>query len=131
MQDKPTLVTVRGQSGQRDGNIHTDSANKIITVLLYLNSHWEEMGGCLRLLRSGSDINDVITEVPPVDGTLVAFRRSDRSFHGHKPFIGPRRVVQFNWMTGQGSRTVANLRHRLSAWMKNLNVWSGDRAGTR
>jgi len=131
LQARPTLITVRGQSGHRDGNIHTDSANKILTVLLYLNSQWEETGGCLRLLRSADDIEDVITEIPPVDGTLVAFRRSANSFHGHKPFLGPRRVVQFNWLTGQGSLAAATLRHRLSAWMKKLNVWSGERVAVR
>jgi len=34
----------------------------------------------------------MIVEVPPSDGTLVAFKRSDNSWHGHKPFSGKRRV---------------------------------------
>jgi hypothetical protein len=125
---RPTMLTVRGRSGTRDGNIHTDSVNKIITVLIYLNSQWTGNGGCLRLLRSSSDIEDVVTEVPPLDGTLVAFRRSDNSFHGHKPFIGPRRVIQLNWVTGRGVRFFETLRHRASAWLKKLGVTSGDRA---
>jgi SM-20-related protein len=125
---RPTMVTVRGRCGLRDGNIHTDSVNKIITVLIYLNSHWEGTGGCLRLLRSGDNIDNVITEIPPLDGTLVAFRRSINSFHGHKPFVGPRRVIQLNWLTGQGVKTFETLRHRASAWLKRLHIWSGDRA---
>ncbi len=128
LQGRATMVTVRGRCGLRDGNIHTDSVSKIITVLLYLNSHWEGTGGCLRLLRSAHDIEDVITEIPPLDGTLVAFRRSDNSFHGHKPFIGPRRVIQLNWVRGQGVKVFETLRHRATAWLKRLNLWSGDRA---
>ncbi len=125
---RATLVTVRGRSGVRDGNIHTDSVNKIITVLIYLNSHWEGTGGCLRLLRSGDNLDDVLVEIPPLDGTLVTFRRSDNSFHGHKPFIGPRRVIQLNWVKSEGVKRFETLRHRTTAWLKRLNIWSGDRA---
>ena len=42
---------------------------------------------------------DVAAEVPPVSGTVLIFRRSDRSFHGHKPYAGERKVVQMNWVT--------------------------------
>ncbi len=119
---RATMVTVRGQCGVRDGNIHTDSTNKIITVLIYMNSHWQENGGCLRLLRSADNIEDVITEIPPLDGTLLAFRRSDNSFHGHKPFVGPRRVIQFNWVTSQRVKIFETLRHRATAWLKRLRV---------
>lgn len=95
----PTAITVRGWCGTRDGHIHTDLPSKIITVLVYLNRSWQGTGGCLRLLRSAHDLDDVLAEVPPVEGTLLAFRRSDCSFHGHKPFIGERRVIQLNWVT--------------------------------
>lgn len=115
---RSTMITVRGRCGTRDGNIHTDAASKIITVLLYLNPKWEQPGGRLRLLRSGLDLEDVILEVPPTEGTLLAFRRTDNSWHGHKPFIGPRRVVQFNWVTHQGFERREIFRHRVSAWMK-------------
>ncbi len=123
LRNRPTLLTVRGWSGTRDGQIHTDSVSKVLTVLIYLNSNWQGTGGCLRLLRSASDIEDVVTEIPPVDGTLVAFRRSDNSFHGHKLFVGPRRVVQFNWVTGQRFKLIETGRHRLTAWFKKLNLW--------
>jgi hypothetical protein len=95
----PTVLTVRGRSGPNDGFIHTDLPGKVITVLLYLNPSWESPGGRLRLLRSPDNIDDVIVEVPPVAGTLLAFRRSDNSYHGHKPFHGERRVIQMNWVT--------------------------------
>ncbi|HTU21020.1 MAG TPA: 2OG-Fe(II) oxygenase [Gemmataceae bacterium] len=112
------MITVRGRCGTRDGNIHTDAVTKIITVLIYMNPTWEQTGGCLRLLRSPRDLDDVIVEIPPVEGTLLAFRRSDNSWHGHKPFIGPRRVIQFNWVTTQGVERREVFRHRVSAWMK-------------
>src|SRR5205807_10523891 len=106
--------------GTKDGNIHTDAVTKLITVLLYMNPGWEDSGGRLRLLRSPDSIEDVIVEVPPVEGTLLAFRRSDNSYHGHKPFIGPRRVIQLNWVTTRGTARREILRHRFSAWMKKL-----------
>ena len=61
----PTMFTVRGVCGADDGQIHTDSKSKIITVLLYLNEAWAPDGGRLRLLRNGDDLNAIITEVPP------------------------------------------------------------------
>jgi SM-20-related protein len=118
--DRPTMITVRGRCGTKDGTIHTDAPSKIITALIYMNPEWEEAGGRLRLLRSAFDIDDVIVEVPPMEGTLVSFRRSDVSFHGHKPFIGPRQVVQLNWVTSQLLKTREIARHRMSAWLKKL-----------
>jgi hypothetical protein len=115
-----TMVTVRGQSGTKDGNIHTDALNKVITVLIYMNPSWEQSGGRLRLLRSATDIDSTLVEVPPLEGTLVAFRRSHNSYHGHKPFIGPRRVVQFNWMTSTAAARWELTRHRFSAWWKKI-----------
>jgi SM-20-related protein len=115
---RATMITVRGRCGTRDGNIHTDAVTKIITVLIYMNPSWEQSGGRLRLLRSPNDIEDVIVEIPPIEGTLLAFRRSDNSWHGHKLFVGPRRVIQFNWVTSQGVERREIFRHRLSAWMK-------------
>lgn len=117
---RPTMVTVRGRCDTRDGKIHTDSVSKLITVLLYMNARWEQDGGRLRLLRSAHDLEDVIVEVPPTEGTLVAFRRSDNSYHGHKPFIGPRRVVQLNWVVNWRTAFRETMRHRVSAWAKRL-----------
>jgi SM-20-related protein len=117
---RPTVTTVRGQCDASDGRIHTDSASKIITVLIYMNESWENPGGRLRLLRSPRDLNDIIVEVPPVSGTLLAFRRSNNSWHGHEPFVGPRRVIQFNWLTSQGNRQIAMLRHQTSASFKRV-----------
>jgi len=117
---RPTTTTVRGWCGPGDGKIHTDSLSKIITVLIYMNSDWETPGGRLRLLRSGDDIDDVILEVPPIAGTLLAFKRAHNSWHGHAPFVGERRVIQFNWVTSESNQRIAMLRHELSASMKRV-----------
>jgi hypothetical protein len=117
---RPTITTVRGRCGVGDGKIHTDSVTKIITVLIYMNESWDQPGGRLRLLRSSRDFNEIIVEVPPIAGTLLAFKRSHNSWHGHEPFVGERRVIQFNWLTSQGHRQIAMLRHHTSASFKRL-----------
>jgi hypothetical protein len=116
----PMLVTARGCARARDGRIHTDSADKVVTALVYLNGPWSAEGGRLRLLRDAADLESVIAEVPPVDGTLVAFVRSERSFHGHRAYTGPRRVVQVNWVRDAGIAARERLRHRLAARVKSL-----------
>lgn len=93
------LVSIRAFSHKTDGNIHTDAPAKIMTALIYLNETWESAEGQLRLLRNKDDIEDYVAEVPPVAGTLLMFKRADNSWHGHKPFVGPRRTVQINWVT--------------------------------
>jgi SM-20-related protein len=118
--NRPTTITVRGRSDTRDGKIHHDSASKIITVLLYLNPAWDDSGGRLRLLRSQDSIDDVAAEAPASGGALVAFLRSDHSWHGHLPFIGERRVIQFNWVTDSESQRFAIFRHRVSASFKQM-----------
>ncbi len=91
-------ITVRKYSEPSDGHIHTDHWSKLITVLMYFNPQWTQAGGRLRLLRSKHDIEDYAAEAEPVGGTLLAFRRSARSFHGYKRFSGERRVLQVNWV---------------------------------
>lgn len=91
-------ITVRKFSELSDGNIHTDHWSKVITVLLYFNREWQHEGGKLRLLRSRTDIEDYAAEAAPVGGTLLAFRRSHKSFHGYKRFEGERRMMQVNWV---------------------------------
>ena len=91
-------VTVRKLSEPSDGNIHTDHWSKIVTVLLYFNPEWHQEGGRLRMLRGKHDIEDYAAEVVPEGGTLLAFKRSAKSFHGYKRFDGERRMVQVNWV---------------------------------
>ena len=120
LSNRPDMITVRGRCSEKDGKIHTDAETKIITILIYMNPAWESSGGRLRLLRSGTNLDDMILEVPPTEGTLLAFRRSSNSWHGHKPFSGPRRAIQFNWVTSAAVVRREQNRHRLSAWMKKL-----------
>ena len=126
--NRPDMITVRGRCSEKDGKIHTDSETKIITILIYMNAGWESSGGRLRLLRSGNNLDDMILEVPPTEGTLLAFRRGNNSWHGHKPFSGPRRVIQFNWVTSEAVVRREQNRHRLSAWMKKIRgALSGEK----
>jgi hypothetical protein len=117
----PTTITVRGRCRARDGRIHTDTDSKIITVLIYMNASWEEDGGRLRVLRSGNDLDDFTAEVPPIAGTMLAFRRSATSFHGHPPFVGERRVIQLNWVTDEEVARHEQTRHQFTARLKKLN----------
>jgi hypothetical protein len=117
---RPTMYTVRGYVRERDGAIHTDSKTKIITVLLYMNERWQEDGGRLRLLRGPDNLDDYVAEVPPYGGTLLAFRRADNSWHGHKPISGPRRAVQLNWVTSQAVVDAEQNRHRFSTRLKKI-----------
>ena len=118
--DRPKMYSLRGYTRSKDGQIHTDSKDKIITVLLYLNENWNQSGGRLRILRDGKNVDNYALEVPPDNGTLLVFRRSDNSWHGHHPFDGPRRSLQMNWMTSEGSRGWHKVRHQLSATLKKL-----------
>lgn len=121
--DAPTMITLRGQSREKDGRIHCDSTAKRVTVLLYLNpetADWARQDGCLRLLRNGSDIEDYAVEVPPVNGTLLVFPNGPTTFHGHKQFVGRRYVVQLNWMTTDDKARYEMRRHRISAFLKRL-----------
>ncbi len=120
LRNRATTLTVRGRCGPGDGKIHNDSTSKIISILIYMNSTWDAPGGRLRLLRSEKNIEDVAAEVPPSEGALVAFLRSDNSWHGHLPFVGERRVVQFNWVLGNRSKRVSMWRHALSARVKRM-----------
>jgi len=117
---RPTMYTVRGFVREKDGAIHTDSVTKIITVLLYMNERWREDAGRLRLLRSADDLEDYAAEVPPYGGTLLAFKRSDKSWHGHKPISGPRRAVQLNWVTAQDVVDSEQRRHQFSTKFKRF-----------
>ncbi len=112
----PVTTTVRKFCEQSDGNIHTDHPSKVLTVLVYFNQAWSQNTGQLRMLRSATDIDDYAAEVPPLGGTLLAFRRTDHSWHGHQRFVGERRMVQMNYLRAT----------RLALWKQQI-----DRFGTR
>jgi len=121
LEGKPTMITLRGYSDGKDGAIHTDSATKIVTVLIYMNPEWSAVAGRLRVLRGPADLEDFAAEVPPLAGTMVAFRRSATSYHGHHAHVGPRRSIQLNWVTDANVVRREISRHRWSARLKSLN----------
>lgn len=120
LEDKPTMITVRGQCRPTDGRIHRDSKGKLVTVLLYMNPAWESPGGQLRLLRNAEDIEDYVVEVPPAEGTLLAFPCTEDAWHGHQPFEGQRRTIQLNWVTSRRYMLREQVRHSVSAFFKRV-----------
>ena len=119
---RPKMYSLRGYTRAKDGQIHTDSKDKIITVLLYLNDNWQQPGGRLRVLKNDHDVDNFAAEVAPDNGTLLIFKRSENSWHGHHPFDGPRRSLQMNWMTTEGSLGWHKVRHTISAAVKKLSL---------
>ena len=85
-----------------------------------MNERWQEDAGRLRLLRGPNNLDDYVAEVPPYGGTLLAFRRADNSWHGHKPNAGPRRAIQLNWVTSQEVVDGEQGRHGFSTRLKKF-----------
>jgi SM-20-related protein len=121
---RPTMITLRGYSDGKDGGIHTDSATKLVTVLIYMNPAWNDSAGRLRILRGPDDLGDYAAEVCPLPGTMVAFRRSAASFHGHRAHVGRRQSIQLNWVTDAGVVRRELGRHVWSARLKALNPFA-------
>lgn len=116
----PLMITVRGRAQAKDGRIHTDTKDKVVTCLLYLNEQWDEGGGRLRMLRKGDDLEDYAAEISPNGGTFASFKVAGNSFHGHKPYVGERRYVMFNWVQSDAALNRQIGRHKLSAKIKKL-----------
>ena len=116
----PTLATVRSCCQGKDGRIHPDSSFKLATILLYLNEPWAPQGGRLRILRSGTDLEDYSAEVPPEGGLLICFKVQPNSWHGHHPYVGPRRYLMINYCGDEALRDAEASRHRLSGRVKKL-----------
>lgn len=121
--EAPVMLTLRGRTREKDGRIHTDSTAKRVTVLLYLNPEmdaWTKQEGCLRLLRSATDIEDYAVEVPPINGTLLVFPNGPTTWHGHRTFVGRRHAIQLNYMTNDTKARSELRRHRMSAFIKRF-----------
>ena len=117
----PTTVSVRKFCERTDGNIHTDHKSKVITVLVYFNERWDHPDGQLRMLRSKDNIEDYTAQVAPLGGTLLAFRRTDHSWHGHTRFVGERRMVQLNYLDESPLAVAAQRISRIGThFMKNV-----------
>jgi hypothetical protein len=67
----------------------------------------------------------MVEEVSPNGGTLLVFRRSDNSWHGHEPFEGPRRAIQMNWVRDEAVVEHEQRRHRFTMFLKRLNPFGG------
>ena len=121
LEGKPTMYTVRGFCRAKDGKIHTDSKTKIITVLLYMNDdNWSSDNGRLRLLNSSYNLDDYFEEIEPKGGTVLIFKRSDNSWHGHHSFEGERRAIQLNWVINDAVVEREQGRHGFSSKLKRF-----------
>ena len=89
--------------------------SKVITVLVYFNQAWSENAGQLRMLRSATDIEDYAAEVPPLGGTLLAFRRTDHSWHGHQTLCRRAADGTDELLAGHPPCTAGNSRSTASA----------------
>ena len=102
-------------------NALRNKCSKVITVLVYFNEKWDNEAGQLRLLRSKDDIENYAAQVIPSGGSLLAFRRTDHSWHGHTQFVGERRMVQVNYLDQGLFAVVAQRVSRLGThFMKNV-----------
>ena len=95
-----TKINVRGHARRTDGNIHTDTPTKAVTVLLYFNEGQAASDTGLRILKNSHDLDDYVAEVPPVLGNMLVFKVTPDCWHGHKPFEGERKSLQLNYLSG-------------------------------
>ena len=120
LKGKPPMVTVRGRTSEKDGEIHTDSTSKLVTVLLYLNPGWASPVGRLRLLYNNRDLVPYAAEISPEAGRCLIFKVTPNCWHGHEPFVGERRTIQLNYVSSDKVRDRELNLHRLSAFLKQL-----------
>ena len=122
LENYPALVTICRSLNLRHGTIHTDSRSKIATALLYLCADWPNgSAGALRFLSRIDSIDALVApEIPPLYGTIAAFKRADNSFHGHLPFEGERPVIQVAWLSSQEELERKTRRGGFTRWLKKL-----------
>jgi len=118
LNDKPTMLTLRGYTTERDGLIHTDSKSKLITLLLYMNPQWDSEHGKLRLLRRSDSLDDYFEEISPMAGHCLIFKVTPNGWHGHYPFVGKRLSLQLNYLANDAALTKHLNHHRITAFFK-------------
>jgi SM-20-related protein len=118
LEGKPTMLTLRGYTTERDGKIHTDSKSKLITLLLYMNPSWETNEGKLRLLYNKDSLDDYAAEISPLAGNCLIFKVTDNGWHGHYPFSGKRLSLQLNYLASDTALAKHLNHHRLTAFFK-------------
>lgn len=117
----PRLTTIMRRSQPKYGAIHTDGPSKVMTMLVYMNDAWEaDGGGRLRVLYDEKNFEPYAVEVPPVMGTVFGFLRSDKSWHGHKPFAGERKVVQIAWIKDAAELERKKKRNSVAQFFKGI-----------
>ena len=117
----PRLTTIMKQSQPKYGSIHTDGPSKVMTMLVYMNDDWgNDDGGRLRVLYDGKNYEPYAAEVPPTMGTFFAFLRGDNSWHGHRPFVGERRVVQIAWVKSQADLDRKRKNNKVAQFFKGI-----------
>ena len=119
LKNKPVVTTFRGHSRMKDGKIHSDSKTKIITVLIYLNVHWNHKNGLLRLLKDKKNLDNYIQEIPATMGSLVAFKVTENCWHGFQSYEGKRLSIQLNYLY-ENALSQHNFRHKLSSFLKKF-----------
>jgi hypothetical protein len=86
-----------------------------------MNDQWEQdQGGRLRVLYDNKAFEPYAAEVPPTMGTVFAFLRSERSWHGHRPFAGERRVVQVAWVRSQADLERKRKNNKMAQLFKGI-----------
>ena len=125
LDELPMVVTLRGISRAKDGRIHTDSASKIATILIYFNEPWTAASGRLRVLNSNN--MDDMAEVIPNAGTMMAFKVTDNCWHGYPSFDGVRRSIQINFVADAAAVKKHHNRHGWTARLKGLKTLFGKR----
>ncbi len=118
---RPTTITLRGYCTLgRDGKIHTDSKDKLITVLLYLGADAAASKGCLRILYNKQDLNHYAAEISPAFGNVAMFQVTENGWHGFTPVQGQRRAIQLNYVVSTRVATKNIWRHKIAAFIKRL-----------
>jgi hypothetical protein len=122
---RPVFITISKWSKRTDGRIHTDSAGKLATFLMYFNAGWAQTGdGCLRVLKNDHDFEDYAEEIRPVLGNSFGFRRSENSWHGFRSFVGERRMLQTTWLVDDSKLVKKRRAGRRAAWLRRLNPFA-------
>jgi Rps23 Pro-64 3,4-dihydroxylase Tpa1-like proline 4-hydroxylase len=120
LKESIVVPTIRGFSREKDGEIHSDSSSKILTILIYLNEKWDHENGSLRLLKNNDSLENYIKEIPAIFGNMVIFEVTKNCWHGYKTFVGKRRSIQINYVYRR-SKNIHKIRHALSSFFKYLN----------
>ncbi len=124
LENKPTIITLRGHTTPRDGHIHTDSKDKLITVLIYMNENWNSREGQLRILNGEHSLDDYVAEVPALAGTCLIFKVTPNCWHGHTTFTGKRLSLQLNYLIDEAALAKHHQHHYFSAKLKRWFPWA-------